>query len=90
MRPSVSLVIPMYNEELNIERAVAASREALERYASERGISLLEVAIGGLAAQPAVSSVIAGATRPEQVRANAAAADWIPSAEDLATLNALA
>jgi len=43
--------------------------DALQRYAGERGISLLEVAIGGLLAMPAVTSVIAGATQPEQVRA---------------------
>lgn len=49
--------------------------EELERYAEERGLTLLQVAIGGLLAQPAVSCVIAGATKPEQVRANAAAAD---------------
>ncbi len=56
--------------------------EELERFAAERGASLLEVAIGGLAAMPAIASVIAGATRPEQVRANAAADKWEPSAED--------
>ncbi len=63
--------------------------EALEAFARERGVSLLQVAIGGLAAQPGVSSVIAGATKPEQVRANAAAGAWSPSAEDLAALDAL-
>jgi aryl-alcohol dehydrogenase-like predicted oxidoreductase len=63
---------------------------ALEKYASEREISLLEVAIGGLAAMPAVGSVIAGATRPEQVRANARAARWTPSAGDVEALKALA
>ncbi len=57
--------------------------EALERYAEERGRSLIELAIGGLAAQPAVVSVIAGATKPEQVRANAAAGAWEPSRQDL-------
>lgn len=61
--------------------------ESLERFAAERGRTLLEVAIGGLAAQPAVGSVIAGATSPEQVRANAAAGDWEPTAEDLAALD---
>jgi aryl-alcohol dehydrogenase-like predicted oxidoreductase len=61
--------------------------EALERYAQEHGRSLLEVAIGGLAAQPAVGSVIAGATSTEQVRANAEAGDWEPSADDLAALD---
>jgi aryl-alcohol dehydrogenase-like predicted oxidoreductase len=62
--------------------------ERLAAYATERGRSLLEVAIGGLAAQPAVASVIAGATSPEQVRANAAAGEWQPSADDLAALAA--
>ncbi len=60
--------------------------EALERYAEERGRRLLDVAIGGLAAQPAISSVIAGATKPEQVRENAAAGEWEPSEEDVAAL----
>ena len=50
---------------------------------------MLDVAIGGLLAQPAVASVIAGATKPEQVRSNAAAGEWEPSPEDLAALNAL-
>jgi len=63
--------------------------EALQRYAEERGLSLLDVAIGGLLAMPAVVSVIAGATRPEQVRANVAAGAWEPSADDLAALKAL-
>jgi aryl-alcohol dehydrogenase-like predicted oxidoreductase len=63
--------------------------EALEGFAAERGRSLLEVAIAGLAARPTVASVIAGATAPEQVRQNAAAGQWEPSAEDLATLNDL-
>jgi aryl-alcohol dehydrogenase-like predicted oxidoreductase len=63
--------------------------EALERYGEERGVSLLEVAIGALLARPAVSSVIAGATKPEQVRANAAAGRWTPSEDDLAALDSL-
>jgi aryl-alcohol dehydrogenase-like predicted oxidoreductase len=64
--------------------------EALETYARERDLTLLDVAISGLAAQPAVGSVIAGATRPEQVKANAAAGDWQPTADDLAALDAIA
>jgi aryl-alcohol dehydrogenase-like predicted oxidoreductase len=48
------------------------------------------VAIGGLAAQPAVASVIAGATSPDQVKANVAAGRWRPSADDLAALDAIA
>jgi aryl-alcohol dehydrogenase-like predicted oxidoreductase len=63
--------------------------ESLERYAEERGLTLLDVAIGGLAAMPAVASVIAGATKPEQVRANAAAGSWEPSDDDLAALIAV-
>jgi len=63
--------------------------EALERFAEERGVKLLDVAIGGLRAQPAVTSVIAGATKPEQVRANVAAGSWEPTPEDLGALNAI-
>jgi aryl-alcohol dehydrogenase-like predicted oxidoreductase len=63
--------------------------EALERYAAERNVTLLDVAIGGLLAQPAIASVIAGATKPEQVRANAAAGEWKPSPGDVAALKAL-
>jgi len=63
--------------------------EALEGYAAERGLGILDLAIGGLAAQPTVASVIAGATKPEQVRANVAAGAWQPSAGDLATLDTL-
>jgi aryl-alcohol dehydrogenase-like predicted oxidoreductase len=64
--------------------------EALEAFAAARGIGLLDVAIAGLAAQPAVGSVIAGATKPEQVRANVAALSWEPSAEDLAEIDRIA
>jgi len=63
--------------------------EALETFAEMRGISILELAIGGLAAQPAVASVIAGATKPEQIAANAAAGEWTPAAEDLQELAAI-
>ncbi len=59
---------------------------ALGRYAAERAISLVDVAIGALTARPVISSVIAGATSPDQVRTNAAAARWQPSDEDLAAL----
>ncbi len=61
--------------------------EALERFGQERGKTLLEVAISGLAAKPAVGSVIAGATSPEQARTNAAAGEWDLSEEDLEALN---
>jgi aryl-alcohol dehydrogenase-like predicted oxidoreductase len=60
--------------------------EALEAFARERGVHLLDVALGGLAAQPSVSSVIAGATRPEQVHSNARAGLWQPGRDDLDAL----
>ena len=62
------------------EYAVA---EEFERAAADLGVSPLELAIGGLASLPGVASVIAGATRPEQVRANAAAGAWHASEEQL-------
>jgi aryl-alcohol dehydrogenase-like predicted oxidoreductase len=61
--------------------------EQLESFAQARSLTLLDVAIGGLAAKPTVGSVIAGATSAEQVRANVAAGAWVPSAEDLAELD---
>jgi aryl-alcohol dehydrogenase-like predicted oxidoreductase len=61
--------------------------EALSTYGEERGHSLLEVAISGLAARPAVTSVIAGATTADQVHANAAAGAWILTPADLASLD---
>jgi aryl-alcohol dehydrogenase-like predicted oxidoreductase len=60
--------------------------EALTAWAKDHGLSLLDVAVGGLAAQSAVVSVIAGATKPDQVRANAKAGEWEPSPAELAEL----
>ncbi|HSP64804.1 MAG TPA: aldo/keto reductase [Candidatus Deferrimicrobium sp.] len=57
--------------------------DALEAFARERGVALLDVAIGWLIAQPRVTSVIAGATAPEQVAANARAGRWTPARGDL-------
>ena len=61
--------------------------EGLSAFAEARGHTLVELAFSWLAAQPVVSSVIAGATRPEQVAANVKAADWALSAEDLAEID---
>ena len=77
----------LHGRELDEQRLQRVER--LEELADEFGVSLLELAIGGLAAQPAVASVIAGATKPEQVRANAAAGGWEPSADELAALQSL-
>ncbi|NIK59650.1 aldo/keto reductase [Kribbella shirazensis] len=63
--------------------------EALETFAAERDLTMIDVAIGGLAAQPAVASVIAGATTPEQIAQNVAAGSWQPTAADLAALDDL-
>lgn len=61
--------------------------ESLTEFGAERGLTLLQVAVGGLAALPAVGSVICGAMTPGQVTANAAAAGWTPDAADLAALD---
>ncbi len=60
--------------------------EAIQAYAAERGLSMIQVAIGGLAAMPTVGSVIAGATSEEQVKQNVAAGLWVPSGDDLEAL----
>ena len=74
-------------------REIAAERweqvEALQRYADERDVTLLDVAVGGLLAMPAIVSVIAGATKPEQVRANVRAGSWEPKQNDVAELRRL-
>ncbi|HET8643569.1 MAG TPA: aldo/keto reductase, partial [Pseudonocardiaceae bacterium] len=57
--------------------------EGLRSFAGRSGVGMLDVAIGGLAAQPAVASVIAGATTPAQVEANASAGEWRPDQQDL-------
>jgi aryl-alcohol dehydrogenase-like predicted oxidoreductase len=60
--------------------------EAVARFAAEREVSMTDVAIGALLARPVVSTVIAGATKPEQVRGNVAAARWTATERDLAEL----
>lgn len=63
--------------------------EALRRFAASRGHSLLDLAFSWLLAHPVVASVIAGATKPEQVRANVAAATWQLGAADLEAVDDL-
>jgi aryl-alcohol dehydrogenase-like predicted oxidoreductase len=69
-----------------LETADFDTIEALQAFADQRGVTLLDVAIGGLAAMPTVASVIAGATTVDQIAANVAAGLWQPTDEDLAEL----
>ncbi len=69
---------------------ISTSLDALEKLASDTGVTILHLAMGGLAAQPAVASVIAGATSAKQVAANAEAGSWVPSPEILDAINAAA
>ncbi len=64
--------------------------EKLATYGDEIGRSVLDIAIGWLTAQPFVSSVIAGVTKPEQIQQNVAAADWQPTAEQLEAIGTIA
>ncbi len=66
-----------------------AVAESLQRFARKQGHSLLELAISWLACRPATASVIAGARTPEQVTANAAAAGWRLSSEQMAEVDSL-
>ncbi len=63
---------------------------ALDELAQRYGHSVLDLAIGWLLTRPAVASVIAGATRPDQIAANVAGGAWRPGAEVLAEVNAIA
>lgn len=73
------------------ERVTEEGLDAVERLAAwgeQHGRSVLEIGLAGLAAQPGCTSVIAGAMSPEQIRANAAAGSWVPTAEELAGIEA--
>ncbi|MCH8992674.1 MAG: aldo/keto reductase, partial [Acidobacteria bacterium] len=61
----------------------------LESFAEARGHNMLELAIGWLASQPHVASVMAGATKPEQVEQNVSAAEWRLTAEELAEVDTI-
>ncbi|HKN95962.1 MAG TPA: aldo/keto reductase [Pseudonocardiaceae bacterium] len=63
--------------------------ERLAQWGEKHDRDLLEIGIGALAAQPGCSSVIAGATSPEQVIANAAAGEWVPTEDELAEIDAV-
>ena len=78
---------PRFAPRLNPATLRAVQR--LDAWARERGHTVAELALAWLAARPGVSTIIVGATRPEQVAANARAAEWHLSAEDLAAIDAL-
>ena len=88
VRPSGTRLV-----EIKPEIADGADWDAMEAYQAlcdGWGITMLDATIGWFLAKPVVGSVIAGATRPEQVAANAAAASaWSPTADDLASIDAL-
>jgi aryl-alcohol dehydrogenase-like predicted oxidoreductase len=70
-----------------VETATSPQLQAFYAFAEAREVPPVSVAIGWLLAQGPVCSVIAGATTPEQIEANAAAATWVPNADDLDELN---
>jgi aryl-alcohol dehydrogenase-like predicted oxidoreductase len=73
-----------------LETAPWARLERLQTFADERGVTMLQVAFGWLLAQEPVTAVIAGATTPEQIRANAEAGSaWTPTAADLAEIDTI-
>ena len=63
--------------------------EALKAFAESRGHTLLDLAMSWLASRPQVASVIAGATSPEQVRANAGAVNWMLTAQEMGEIDVL-
>jgi aryl-alcohol dehydrogenase-like predicted oxidoreductase len=79
--------LPEERQSEALSDAVMNRVEALDAWARDHGHSLLELAFSWLLARPAVASVIAGATKPEQVAANAAAAEWRLSAGDLSEID---
>lgn len=85
--PKGRLAMDRYQRFLTDENFALAA--GLRTFASERDLTMVEVALGWLLSLDVVPSVTPGATRPEQVAANARAADWLPSRADLAALDAL-
>jgi aryl-alcohol dehydrogenase-like predicted oxidoreductase len=72
-----------------VDDATFDTVEELSAFADKRGHGLLDLAFAGLLARPAVASVIAGATRAEQIAANVAAGEWDLDDDDVAALDAL-
>jgi aryl-alcohol dehydrogenase-like predicted oxidoreductase len=87
--PGTRLATPRPHEAVFRDAADWRLIDALEQYCKERGRSLLELAISWLLAKPLVASVIAGATKPEQLEANASAARWNLTSDELADIDRL-
>ncbi len=87
--PGTRLATPRPHESAVLAAADWGLIDALDRYCRERGRSLLELAISWLLAKPVVASVIAGATRPEQLEQNASAARWSLTKDELADIDRL-
>src|SRR5271163_127651 len=83
----LSMIQRMAQQTLNDENF--ATLEKLEKFATSREHTILELAVGWLASQPQISSVISGATSPEQVTQNVKAGNWKLSAEELAEVDKL-
>ena len=81
--------MPADRQDQLLSDAVMNRVEALDAWAQAHGHTLLDLAFAWLLARPVVASVIAGATKPEQVAANAAAADWNLGPDDLAEIDAV-
>ena len=79
--------MPADRQDQLLSDAVMNRVEALDAWAQAHGHTLLDLAFAWLLARPVVASVIAGATKPEQVAANAAAADWNLGPDDLAEID---
>ena len=81
--------MPRFANRGYVTEANFAKVERLENFANQRGHSVLELAFSWLAAQKVTGSVIAGATKPEQIKSNVAAANWKMTAEELAEIDKL-
>lgn len=79
--------MPRFANRGYVTEANFAKVERLENFANQRGHSVLELAFSWLAAQKVTGSVIAGATKPEQIKSNVAAANWKMTAEELAEID---
>ncbi len=81
--------MPRFANRGYVTEANFAKVERLENFANQRGHSVLELAFSWLAAQKVTGSVIAGATKPVQIKSNVSAANWKMTAEELAEIDEL-